>query len=121
MTNIDLCKVIPIHLITSIHAFYKGYIIVSLGLLIEVILSLNYWRNPLLGLRRNIDIISTIFNCFLIIRINKIGVHFSIIPIYYMIMSYKYNYYNKKHLAKLYWKYFHIAVFCWCNLILFIS
>ena len=117
MKEQDLCKIIPIHFLTSIHAFYKGYKWNSFFLLIEVILSLNYWRNPMTGLRRNLDIILTIINYFIVIRIHKFGVLISFLPTYFMLMSYKYRYYSQNQLADLYWKYFHLTVFIWCNLI----
>jgi hypothetical protein len=59
-----LCKIIPIHLITSGHAYYLGYKWISLGLFVETILSLNYWRYPIAGLRRNLDIIFTYLNFY---------------------------------------------------------
>lgn len=111
-----LCKIIPIHFLTSIHAYYKGYKWNSYFLLIEVILSFNYWINPVLGLRRNLDILSTIFNYLLIIRIHKFGVLTSFLPIYFMLMSYKHSYFNRNKLTTLYWKYFHLTIFIWCNL-----
>jgi hypothetical protein len=47
-------------LVGSLYGFYKKQYINSLGVFLIFVTSLNYWRNPVYGWRRNIDIITSI-------------------------------------------------------------
>jgi hypothetical protein len=47
-------------LVGSLYGFYKKQYINSLGVFLIFLTSINYWRNPVYGWRRNIDIISSI-------------------------------------------------------------
>jgi hypothetical protein len=47
-------------LVGSLYGFYKKKNINSLGVFLIFVTSINYWRNPVHGWRRNIDIITSI-------------------------------------------------------------
>jgi len=47
-------------LVGSLYGFYKKKYINSLGVFLIFVTSINYWRNPVHGWRRNIDIIASI-------------------------------------------------------------
>ena len=47
-------------LVGSLYGFYKKKYINSLGVFLIFVTSINYWRNPVYGWRRNIDIITSI-------------------------------------------------------------
>lgn len=55
-------------LITSMFGFYKNYYINALTILSVFITSINYWKHPIKGLRRNIDImivcLSILYNSY---------------------------------------------------------
>ena len=56
-------------LVGSLYGFYKKQYINSLGVFLIFVTSINYWRNPVHGWRRNIDIIM----CILGLSINIIS------------------------------------------------
>ncbi len=47
-------------LVGSLYGFYKKQYINSLGVFLVFLTSINYWKNPVYGWRRNIDIITSI-------------------------------------------------------------
>jgi hypothetical protein len=47
-------------LICSLYGLYKNQFINALGVFLIFVTSINYWRNPVYGWRRNIDIITSI-------------------------------------------------------------
>ena len=60
-------------LITALYGLYKKEYVKCLSVFLIFITSINYWRNPVYGLRRNIDIVSAILG--ILINVQNSNLH----------------------------------------------
>jgi hypothetical protein len=105
-------------LASSVCALYNKYYIFTCFDFSVFLSSLNYWRRPAYGLRRNIDITlvytSLLYQSYRALQSQYARKHFSVLFIGMMCYPISYYYYNKKK----YWlsTYFHSGIHIFGNL-----
>ena len=110
-------------LISTTHALYRGCYDISLLVGLALVTSLNYWRNPTYGLRRNMDIICVFIALFYHIHISR-GAEMAYFAQPFLILgmlSYPTSWYYMKHENKWIPTYYHALVhlffFLYCNIL----
>ncbi len=104
--------------ITSLYGVYKKEYIKSLGVFLIFTSSINYWRNPVHGLRRNVDIVSSILG--ILINVQNSNEHprrlYLILFLFFGLLFYPVGFYFQDksiHLSTLCHSLIHII----CNLV----
>jgi hypothetical protein len=112
--------VLPAHLLTALHAALDGQHWLSRWLVLQTFAAVNFWRQPALGARRNVDILCTTTTSLWFTQIGLAagGWPYLLAPFACFLLSWACTYSGHDLMAMRLWVLLHVSVFGSTNVVL---
>jgi hypothetical protein len=116
----SIVLVLPVHLLTARHAALNGRHLLSKWMILQTAAALNFWRQPELGVRRNIDMLCTTATSLWFTRLGFLagGWQYLIVPFSCFLLSWACTYTGHELAAMRLWILLHISCFYAANVVL---
>ncbi len=112
--------ILPVHLLTAYHAALNGQRLLSKWMILQTAAALNFWRQPELGVRRNIDMLCTTVTSLWFTRLGFMvgGWQYLLAPFACFLLSWACTYAGHNLVAMRLWILLHLSCFCASNAVM---